>query len=113
MLAALHGHEDYLSQLVSSGCNIDAQDHDGCTAAMHAVERDQHGTLCQLIAAGCDVELKNNLGQTALMLATQKAHLFCVDMLVAATEYRTLQLALAETPMSDSSIADRTTRARL
>jgi ankyrin repeat protein len=69
-LAALYGHSDIVSELLSRGASVDTRDRLGTTALMKATVIGNMETIRTLLENGSDVNARNNYGETALMFAT-------------------------------------------
>ncbi len=88
-----------LGMLLQAGCDLDARDIDGKTAAIWAVERGDAGCLEILLQAGCDVDAVGKDGRTAAMLAADFGHADCLAVLSAHSELRALR-DIADFPKS-------------
>jgi len=65
--------------LINAGADIDAQNKEGITALMNAVEEDNFEVIKVLLEAGADSNLKNKKGESALSLAkTEEAKQYLI-----------------------------------
>lgn len=69
ILAAYHGHEGAVEQLLAAGADACAQDARGNTALMGAIFKGELAIARRLVAAHCSPDLRNRSGQTAAMYA--------------------------------------------
>ena len=74
-----------ISSLLKLEVNFDAQDKDGFTPLMRAVETASASTVDAVVSAGASLSLKNNLGQTATDIATADGFTHLLPYLVEAT----------------------------
>jgi len=75
---------DSAMELVKAGANLNAQDKDGMTPLMRAVEARYLKMVEAFVAAGADLDLKNRIGQTALDIATAHGSSELFDALAGA-----------------------------
>lgn len=69
ILAAYHGHQAAVEQLLAAGADPCAQDARGNTALMGAVFKGELTIARRLVAADCSPDQRNHSGQTAAMYA--------------------------------------------
>ena len=69
MLAAAKGPAQIVKGLLAAGAELDAQDANGWSALMSAIEKGCVEAARELLRAGAAVDLENADGTTALMLA--------------------------------------------
>lgn len=75
MLAASHGRFKMVKLLLQGGSDVNAQDEDGSSALMCAVEHGHADIVqCLLAQPGCDPNLADNDGLTALNVAMEAGH---------------------------------------
>jgi len=80
--AAFNGYDPIVKLLLSSGANVNLQDHKGF-APIHLAVSKGHLKVCkQLIAAGADLSLKTNDGGTALHIASAYGFMSICKLLV-------------------------------
>lgn len=69
ILAAYHGHQASVENLLNAGADPCLRDKRGNTALMGAIFKGEVKIARQLIAAKCNPDTRNNAGQTAAMYA--------------------------------------------
>lgn len=83
ILAAYHGHQALVTQLLAAGANPCHADHRGNTALMGAIFKGELAIARQLMQAECAVDQRNHAGQTAVMYAALFKRKAILDALVA------------------------------
>lgn len=83
ILAAYHGHQALVSQLLKAGANPCQADHRGNTALMGAIFKGELTIAGQLMDAPCAVDQHNQAGQTAAMYAALFRRKQILDALIA------------------------------
>ena len=83
ILAAYHGHQALVSQLLKAGANPCQADHRGNTALMGAIFKGELSIAGQLMNAPCAVDQRNQAGQTAAMYAALFRRKAILEALVA------------------------------
>lgn len=80
-------HQDLktASSLIQLEVDFNAQDKDGFTPLMRAVETASYLTVDAIVSAGADILLKNNQSQTAMDIAVSKKFNHLLPYLVEAT----------------------------
>ncbi|CAI1995604.1 MULTISPECIES: ankyrin repeat domain-containing protein [Serratia] len=69
ILAAYHGHQTTVENLLNAGADPCLRDKRGNTALMGAIFKGEVKIARQLITAKCNPDMRNNAGQTAAMYA--------------------------------------------
>jgi ankyrin repeat protein len=83
-LAASHGYEHCVRDLLEKGARPDSQNNKvGCSALMFAAAFGELGAVQTLLAGGATVDLKTPDGETALMLAAWGGHQQVVKLLIS------------------------------
>lgn len=81
-VAALNGNEDMCVALLEKGADINAQDRDGTTPLMDAIEIIEHIKSAKMILRRSpNLEIQNDDGETALHLAAQANEKMCGALL--------------------------------
>jgi len=75
-LAAMHGHNDVVAQLIRAGADVNVADNNGTTTLMWIAELDMKTGTAQVIQTlldnGADVNVTNENGETALDIAWRR-----------------------------------------
>jgi len=79
--AAGSGNSEAVAYLLQQGADINAQDQDGTTALMEAVDVREPEVVKVLVARGADVSLKNKSGKTARDIARGFRDHRCLNIL--------------------------------
>jgi ankyrin repeat protein len=84
--AARHGRPDAIAKLVRAGADPELHDSgpNGWTPLLHAVHKNQLGSVRALLAAGAEVDGRADNGLTPLMLAAAQGEAEIVEELLAA-----------------------------
>eukprot|EP00518_Triparma_eleuthera_P018299 CAMPEP_0197558898 /NCGR_PEP_ID=MMETSP1320-20131121/20178_1 /TAXON_ID=91990 /ORGANISM="Bolidomonas sp., Strain RCC2347" /LENGTH=394 /DNA_ID=CAMNT_0043120267 /DNA_START=105 /DNA_END=1286 /DNA_ORIENTATION=- len=82
MRAALKGHLDIVTLLLSRGADVSVEDHHQDTALSIAIAKRHIEVGVQIIAAGADKDHKNKYGWTPLMLAAGNGDKRTVETLI-------------------------------
>jgi len=69
ILAAYHGHEPVVEQLLAAGADACVQDKRGNTALMGAIFKGELSIARRLLGTACNPDQRNGAGQTAAMYA--------------------------------------------
>lgn len=88
--AAKNGDSAFLADYIRAGGNLDAQDRNGRTALMHAVDNIRIDAAITLIKAKANLDLQDKYGQTAIMLAAGRDSAALVQALIEAKADLTL-----------------------
>ena len=83
ILAAYHGQQAAVEQLLSAGANPCSQDKRGNTALMGAIFKGELSIAQRLLAADCAPDERNHSGQTAAMYAALFQRKDILDALAA------------------------------
>jgi ankyrin repeat protein len=84
VVAAILGHIDDLVVLLANGANVNAQDENGTSALMMAIEQDWANPewVTLLLSSGININLKDNDGDTALDIAKYRERVDIVNILI-------------------------------
>jgi len=82
MMAALAGEADFITQLVSLGCLVDARDDWELTALHLAADKGHTDAVKVLVELGCPVDARDITELTALHYAAEKGHTDAIKVLV-------------------------------
>ncbi len=74
MLAAAHGHTDFVERLIGLGASVSVLDARHRTALHHAAEVDDASLIALLVEAGADVEVRDDVGRGALHTAVDNGN---------------------------------------
>lgn len=81
--AAQQDNADRISQLLSTGSNIEARDQSGSTALLVAARANSINAAKVLIDAGADVNAKDNIQDSAYLYSGARGHLDILNMTLA------------------------------
>lgn len=84
MAAAYHGDLGAVAAILSTPCDIDAQDHHGMTALMYAAMEGHSEVVGRLIDHEADMEIQSAQRYTALMYAVRGGHVSSVHRFLGA-----------------------------
>jgi len=83
MLAAMHGKQELVELLLAHGAQVNAKNHQGCTALVWAVEYHYPEVVQALLTAGADPEATDELGQSVLISAISRGQKSIIELLLA------------------------------
>jgi len=95
MLAAMHGKQELVELLLAHGAEVNAKNHQGCTALVWAVEYEHSEVVQALLEAGADVTATNALGRCVLGSALKSEHRLIIELLLAKIKQATQHLKLS------------------
>lgn len=94
-LAAERGHNDVVTFICGSGCDVDIRTTYGNTPMMYACKENKLDTIRLLYSLGAKLGLKNKAGQSAIHYAAQSDHIEVLKLIVELNgEYHNMRKEL-------------------
>ncbi|XP_071785110.1 ankyrin repeat domain-containing protein 27-like [Asterias amurensis] len=85
-VAAMYGHVDVISVLISNGGDVNATDYHGSTPLHIACSRGQQHATLLLLHEGAKVNIEDNDGNTALHLCSANGHEDCMKAMMYSNQ---------------------------
>lgn len=108
LCAARNNHASIVASLLEAGADKNAQDSEGYTPLMKAVEAyvKQMDVLQMLLNAKCDIEKRNLAGKTALKVAVESRRIEAIQLLIEQRADVNAADKQGTTPLMESAVCD-------